>query len=420
MKKMKVAGLVALAAAAVTAQTGTAAADCTVPVGIAYPISVDWGKPIAETALWVTQMINEAGGVDGCRVDAILRDTQADPRVGVDAARALVDLDGVQLLIGAVASGVTIPILTSVAVPSGVMQISCCSSTTRLTTIAAEGGTNGLFFRTFATTKVQAAVAAMRAQEAGYESVTILFKNDDWGQDIAALAAQMFEGAGVEVRARIAINDAQPSYRAEIVQALGTRPDVLYLALYPREGIAVAREWISLGGTTQMIGANSLKSDEFHESVGAQFLGDFLGTDMSTPRVGSANAFVDAYTAHFGAAPSGPGLPNSFDAAAIALLAYHAAGRDATGAQIAAEVARVTDPAGEKIDGDVEGFRRAMEVLSNDGSVSFQGATGAVTFDQYGDVSAPAVFWRFGEEGAIEEVRYITLEEVSDFIATVE
>ncbi|MFN3688053.1 ABC transporter substrate-binding protein [Salinarimonas sp.] len=418
--RKRLAGIVALAAAALTAQTGDAAADCTLPVGIAYPISIDWGKPIAETALWVADMINEAGGVDGCRVDPILRDTQADPRVGVDAARALVDLDGVQLLIGAVASGVTIPIVTSVTVPAGVMQISCCSSTTRLTTIAAEGGTKGLFFRTFATTKVQAAVAAKRAQEAGYESITILYKNDDWGQDIAALAAQMFEGAGIEVRARVAINDAQPSYRAEVVQALGTRPDALYLALYPKEGIAVVREWISLGGTTQMIGANSLKSDEFREAVGGQFLGDFVGTDMSTPRVGSATAFVDAYTARFGSAPSGPGLPNSFDAAAIALLAYHAAGREATGAEIAAKVAMITDPAGEKIDGDVEGFRRAMALLSEGRSISFQGATGAVTFDQYGDVSAPAVFWRFAEDGAIEEAQYVTLEEVTEFIASVE
>ncbi len=418
--KNNLTGIAALAALAVTAHAGTAAADCTLPVGVVYPTSVDWGKPIAETTLWVADMINEAGGVDGCRVNAILRDTQVDPRVGVDAARALVDLDRVQLLIGAVASGVTIPILTSVAAPSGVMQISCCSSTTRLTEIAAEGGANGLFFRTFATSNVQALVAAMKAQEAGYETITILYKNDDWGQDLGSLAAAAFAGAGIEVKAQIAINDDQPSYRAEVTQALATRPEALYLALYPKEGIAVVREWISLGGTTEFIGTNSLKSDEFREAVGMQHLGNFIGTDSSTPRTGSATAFVDAYTAHFNAPPSGPGLPNAFDAAAISLLAYHAAGRDATGAQIAAKVPMVTDPAGEPIDGDVAGFARAMELLSAGQPVSYQGGTGAVTFDQYGDVSAPAVFWNFGADGAITEIQYITLEEVAAFGASIE
>src|SRR5690606_15082721 len=102
-----------------------------------------------------------------------------------DAAKALVDLEKVQLLMGAVASGVTLPILTSVTVPAGVMEISCCSSSTRLTDLAKEGGTKGLWFRTFATSHVQSAVAAMLARDAGYKKVTIFYKNDDWGQDIA-------------------------------------------------------------------------------------------------------------------------------------------------------------------------------------------------------------------------------------------
>ena len=417
----KLTGLAGAVALAVTMQAGTAAAqDCSVDVGVIYPTSIDWGLPIAETALWVAGMMNEAGGVDGCAVNMILRDDQNDARVGVDAARALVDLDRVQLLIGTVASGVTIPILTSVAAPAGVMQMTCCSSTTRLTEIAAAGESRGLFFRTFATSNVQAVVAAMNARDRGISRITILYKNDDWGQDIARLAAAGFEALGIEVAAQIALTDAQPSYRAEVTEALRTQPEALYLALYPTEGTAVVREWLGLGGTQQMIGANSLKSEDFRSNVGQQFLGDFVGVDSSAPRVDSAAGFVEAFTAHFGRAPSGPGLPNSFDATAISLLAYHAAGRDATGAQIAAQVARVTDPEGEVIPATVEGFARAMEVLSAGGSVSYQGGTGAVGFDQYGDVSAPAVTWTFGEDGAIVETRYITLEEVGALMAEME
>lgn len=413
--------LLALAGAAATAlalqATAAAAQDCTVNVGTVYPTSIDWGRPIAETALWVAGMINAAGGVDGCQVNMILRDDQNDARVGVDAARALVDLDRVQLLIGTVGSGVSIPILTSVTAPAGVMQMSCCSSSTRLTQIAASGESRGLWFRTFATTQVQAAVAAMLARDAGIGRVTILYKNDDWGQDIARMAAAAFEGVGIEVAAQIAITDAQPSYRAEVTEALRSQPDALYLPLYPTEGISVVREWLGLGGTGTMIGANSLKSDDFRTAVGLENLTGFIGTDTSSPRVDSAASFVEAFTAQFGRAPSGPGLPNSFDATAIALLAYHAAGRAATGAEIAAQVPRVTDPAGEPIPATVEGFARAMEVLSAGGTVSYQGGTGAVTFDANGDVSAPAVAWTFAADG-IAEQRYITLEEVSAFLAT--
>ncbi len=165
-----------------------------------------------------------------------------------------------------------------------------------------------------------------------------------------------------------------------------------------------------------MIGTNSLKSDEFRDTVGLQYLADFVGTDTSTPRTDSASGFKAAYEAKFGKPPSGPGLPNSFDATAISLLAYHAAGKGATGAEIAAKVPMVTDPAGEKISADVEGIKKAMALLKDGKPVSWQGGTGAVTFDQYGDVSAPAVSWGFTATG-IEERKYIPLEEVTAFIA---
>ena len=110
---------------------------CTTKVGAVLPTSVDWGRPIAETAQFVVEQVNESGGVSGCNVEMILRDTQVDPKVGVDAAKALVDLDGVQLLLGAVSSGVSMPILTSVSVPSSVMQMSCCSSSTAFSKLAA-------------------------------------------------------------------------------------------------------------------------------------------------------------------------------------------------------------------------------------------------------------------------------------------
>ena len=416
--KRRLTHLAGAAALALSLPAGAALAqDCTVNVGMIYPTSIDWGRPIAETALWVVDMINQAGGVDGCTVNAILRDDQNDSRVGVDAARALVDLDRVQLLVGTVSSGITIPILTSVTAPAGVMQISCCSSSNRLTQIAASGESRGLWFRTFAPAGLQAAVGAMVAREAGLTRVTVLYKNDDWGQDIGRLAAEALRRAGIEVVDSIAITDAQPSYRAEVTQALRGQPEALYLALYPTEGIAVVREWLSLGGTPRMIGANSLKSEDFRAAVGQQFLGEFIGTDMSSPRTDSAAGFVEAFTAQFGRAPAGPGLPNSFDATAIALLAYHAAGREATGEEIARQVGRVTDPGGEPVAATVEGFARAMEVLSAGGTVSYQGGTGAVTFDANGDVTAPAVTWAFSDAG-VQETRYITLEEVSAFLSS--
>lgn len=405
------AAALALAAGALTA--GTAAAqDCTTKIGAVLPTSVDWGRPIAETAQWVVDQVNEAGGVHGCEIDMVLRDTQVDPKVGVDAAKALVDLEGVDVLLGAVSSGVSMPILTSVTVPSDVLQMSCCSSSTAFTDLAKEGKTGGLFYRTFATSGVQANVAAMVAAEQGYGSVAVLYKNDDWGQDVGSLTAEALRAKGIEVTVEVPLNDGQPSYRAEVIEALETQPEALYLALYPNEGIAAVREWISLGGSQNMILANSLKSEDFRESVGMQYLGDTLGTDTASPRTDSAASFVERYTERFDGPPNGPGLANSYDATMIALLAMQAAEPGAGGSGIAAEIGRVTDPDGTPVSADSDGFAEAREILADGGSVMYQGATGNVRFDEYGDVAAPAVIWEFTEDGPTE-VRYVTMEEIA-------
>ncbi|NNE86766.1 MAG: ABC transporter substrate-binding protein [Silicimonas sp.] len=401
-----------------TALSGAAhAQDCTTKIGAVLPTSVDWGRPIAETAQFAVDQVNEAGGAAGCQIEMVLRDTQVDPKVGVDAAKALVDLEGVQVLLGAVSSGVSMPILTSVTVPGGVLQMSCCSSSTAFTGLAEEGKTNGLWFRTFATTGVQSAVGAKVAADKGYKSVAIMYKNDDWGQDMARLIAADFAAVGVEVTASVAINDGQPSYRAEVTEALGSQPEALYLALYPAEGTAAVREWISLGGTQNMILANSLKSDEFRDNVGLQYLGSALGTDTASPRSESADAFRAAYMARFDSEPNGPGLANSYDAAMIALLAMEAAGKDASGAEIAAAVSKVTDPSGTPVSANAAGFAVAKDVLAGGGTVMFQGATGNVRFDANGDVSAPAVVWSFSEDGT-NEVEYLSLPDVDAFMAS--
>ena len=47
----------------------------------------------------------------------------------------------------------------------------------------------------------------------------------------------------------------------------------------------------------------------------------------------------------------------------------------------------------------------------------YQGATGNVRFDANGDVSAPAVVWKFTDSGT-EEVEYLSLTDVDAFIAS--
>src|SRR6218665_1582729 len=119
----------------------TAQAACPTTIGVVVPMTGPAGQ-YGQTAAKAIQMafrdLNQAGGVIGCPLHTEIRDDQsprsvslgaapphAQPQgsVGVDAARQLVDIRHVPAIIGSIISSVTLPMLTSVTVPAGVVQI---------------------------------------------------------------------------------------------------------------------------------------------------------------------------------------------------------------------------------------------------------------------------------------------------------
>ena len=124
-----------------------------------------------------------------------LRDSQSQGSVAVDQARQLVDLKRVPAIIGGIISSVSLPILTSVTAPAGVVQISPASSSPTLTRIAQEGKANGIFFRTITSDALQGTAAAKYAIDQGLKKLAIIHVNNDFGVNMVAEFKQGLRGA---------------------------------------------------------------------------------------------------------------------------------------------------------------------------------------------------------------------------------
>ena len=81
----------------------------------------------------------------GFPVEIKYADTETSAIPGVEAARTLVDVEGVQVLIGAASSGVTMPIAESVAIPNEIPQISNASTNPLMTVLPSDEGKDFLF-----------------------------------------------------------------------------------------------------------------------------------------------------------------------------------------------------------------------------------------------------------------------------------
>ncbi len=81
------------------------ASECTVKLGAILPVSGPMGQVgerISATGQFAVDQFNEAGGVKGCDVNYVLRDTPGQSTIGVDAAQNLFESRCVCALTGAV------------------------------------------------------------------------------------------------------------------------------------------------------------------------------------------------------------------------------------------------------------------------------------------------------------------------------
>ena len=171
-------GLRALAALALAlAGASAAAAQCTTTIGVVMSLTGpagQFGQAGSKAVELAFRDLNEAGGPAGCRLAAEIRDAQSQGTVAVDAAKQLVEIKRVPAILGGIISSVSIPIVTSVTAPAGVVQISPASSSPTLTNLAREGKTGGWFFRTITTDALQGVAAAKYALDLGLRRLSVI------------------------------------------------------------------------------------------------------------------------------------------------------------------------------------------------------------------------------------------------------
>ena len=395
-----------------------AQASCPVKLGGVLPLTGSMApitKKIAQSAELGIEHINQGGGVKGCPVQFILRDDQGQPTVGVDAAKFLVEVERVAAFTGTISSGVTGPIITSVTAPSRVVQVTCCSTASSFT---ADNRSQGYFFRTIPTSKTQAYATASEVTRRGYKKTAVIYVNTDFGTDMLRFYKQAVAKLGGEIAIEVPYNDNQPSYRAEVTRALAAKPESLLLIGFPKDAVTIIREWLSMGGPKRVALNNSMRTLDFVNGVGAQYVEDFFGMDNAQVAGPHVDAFNDAFQKKWGTDSKGPGVHTQYDAVMVLGLAMNIA-KDLTGPSIRDAIRQVHTPGGTPVGTGPEEFKKAVELIKAGKPIKYFGATGPIEFDANGDVTGPALVWKI-TGGQIVTDRIISIEDMQALAKRIE
>ncbi len=343
--------------------------DKTATIGVIAPLTGDLsalGLGIQHSVELAVKQANESKAIPGWTLKVDAKDDEGKPEPGKNAATALAGDDSVVGVVGTLNSSVAQnvqPVLNS----ANIVQVSPANTGPSLTRGAnfatAPKRAYPNYFRTCTTDDVQGPFAARYLIDKGIKKVATIHDKKTYGQGLVDAFTKEFKAKGGTISAATTINPEDSNFQTAITAVKGSAPQLVYYGgEYPQAG-PLSQQMKSAGLNVPLMGGDGIYDDTFIQLAGKTSDGD-LATSVGAPTdsLPKGQAFLDAYKAAGFKEASG---------------AYGAYAYDATNAIIEALKVSLKDAP------DAKSARQAT--IDAVAAVSFEGVTGTVAFDEFGD-----------------------------------
>ncbi|AOF92226.1 ABC transporter substrate-binding protein [Sinorhizobium sp. RAC02] len=281
-----------LAAASLLGLAVPAQAD--VVIGTVLPLSgvnASGGEDLRRGMELAITEINAKGGVLGEPLRIIYEDSGNNPQRAIDAARKLVSVDKVALVVGEYSSGITIP-LGQYLVGEGMPHLNAVSTSGLVRGIGATS------FSMVGLDNVSTKFAAEDVLSHGWKKVALLAMNNAFGQGIASNFERQFKEMGGEISTTIIYTSGQTSYRRELQQAEASSPDAYVFTAYGADGGLLMQEAYELGLREEKPWY-SVQMTMHDADTPAEFKEGLFGMDVDYTAAGD-DTYLKAYEAAYG------------------------------------------------------------------------------------------------------------------------
>jgi branched-chain amino acid transport system substrate-binding protein len=339
-------------------------------IGVMAPLSGDLsalGLGIQHSVELAVKQANATNAIPGWTLVVEAKDDEAKPDVGKNAATAFAGEANVAGVVGNLNSSVaqsTQPVLAT----AKIVQVSPANTNPSLTQGAAfktaPKRTYDTYFRTCTTDAIQGPFAARYLfQKAGIKKVATVHDKLTYGQGLVEAFTTEFKKLGGTITAAETINPDESNFNAVISKVKPGAPGAVYYGgQYPQAG-PLSGQMKAAGLNVPLMGGDGIYDPKYIQLAGATSTND-LATSVGAPtdQLAAGKTFLADYAAAGYKEPAAAYGAYSFDAANAIINALKVSLKDAK---------------------DVASARQAtIDAL---GKVSFEGVTGTVAFDQYGD-----------------------------------
>ncbi|MCU1602125.1 MAG: branched-chain amino acid transporter substrate-binding protein [Frankiales bacterium] len=348
----------------------------TLKIGVVAPLSGDLsavGNGIKNGVALAIKQANANKTVPGVTLVLDAQDDTAKADTGAIVAGKLVADTSVVGVVGPLNSSVAKGV-APVTDKANLTLISPSNSGVDLTgrDALATGGTqvrpHKSYFRVCATDDIQGPFAADYAvKDKGYKTIAIVHDKKAYGQGLAEAFAKEAKKDGATVLATQTINPGDTNFSALITKLKSQKPDFLFYGGEYPEASKITKQMKGAGLNIPLMGGDGVDAADYLTLAGASANGDYAtALGAPTDKLASAKQFLTDYAAEKFADPADP---------------YGAAAYDAANAIIKALAKAETD------DKSMTGQALRDEITKEVGDSDFDGATGKISFDQFGDTN---------------------------------
>tara|TARA_B100001027_G_scaffold200244_1_gene159516 strand:+ start:218 stop:1360 length:1143 start_codon:yes stop_codon:yes gene_type:complete len=304
------------------------------------------------------------------RVDSTCKDSSA-----ASAAAKEIISQGAKAILGGVCSEVTETILSEAAIPNRIVMISPAATSASLTSL----DDKGFFFRTTPSESRGGKILADITKDRRVKKVAISYTNNDYGKDLANAYKNAIEDHGLEVTIIASHEDDKDDYSSEVATLAAAGGGAIAVIGYPdKGGRGIIQASIDSGAFDKFILSDRMINQSLLDEFSNQIKKSFGYVPGSS---GKRAGFFDRVAKEGGIDISYPYAGESYDAAALIVLAIQAGG-SAESIYISKNIMDIANEPGVKIyPGEI---KKGLDLLAKGKKINYEGATG-VSFNEFGE-----------------------------------
>ncbi|MGX1259056.1 ABC transporter substrate-binding protein [Sinorhizobium fredii] len=356
------------------------AADGTIKLGIVAPMSgpnARYGAFSMRGAELAVKEINDAGGVDGQKIELYSADSQGTPVEGVSATRRLIDEDEVDYVIGDVSSSVTLA-MQPVAEDAEVLLLNAASSNPKITYAAGVGGFKWTY-RNYPTDENRAfVVAKYAAEQRGFTKFAVLSVDSDYGRSAIEFTKKYLPEFKGEILTEDYYKEGEVDFRSVLAKIRDSGAQAILMYGLADTTPIVARQMVELGlaGKVTLVGNGEFNTEKTIKSAPTALEGAVEAAAWlpawDSPE---SKAFVEKFTTTYDEAPNNHAYVHWDTVRLLAQAIHEAGGNDRKKVREALSKIKYKSPVGEVTFDDHNQARLPMILLQiENGKPAIKGA----------------------------------------------